>query len=252
MRIGSATPVHASGSGTPNFTASYLGDTAFWSQCLGPVCSHGRHTHYHTHTRLKRNLGSSGPAGCPHGNPLSLQLCGPEHQQREHRFYANGIALGTAALSGVAILNTTSIPVGTDALTASYTSDGNFAESVSSAIPITVSVATGVAPVVALSPTTLTFSSQTVGTTSPAQPITLKNSGAGTLTISSIVATGDFAQTSNCGSSLTARLSRTIAVTFTKCIWALTVLDDASRRRVGPAGQDGGSFRLSAESLAGR
>ncbi|MBV9303612.1 MAG: choice-of-anchor D domain-containing protein [Acidobacteriaceae bacterium] len=73
---------------------------------------------------------------------------------------------------------------------------------------------TGVAPVVSLSKTSLTFASQLVGTTSSAQPVTLTNTGTGTLTISSIVATGDYAQTNTCGSSVSAGGNCTINVTF--------------------------------------
>ncbi len=76
-------------------------------------------------------------------------------------------------------------------------------------------------PVVSFLPTSLTFSSQTVGTTSAAQTVTLTNSGGSTLTITSIGFTGpnasEFTQTSNstCGSSLAADSSCTINVTFT-------------------------------------
>ncbi len=65
-----------------------------------------------------------------------------------------------------------------------------------------------------LSPTSLTFASQTVGTTSAAQTVTLTNSGGEALTIASIVASGDFAQTNTCGSSLAPGVSCTIQVTF--------------------------------------
>ena len=69
-----------------------------------------------------------------------------------------------------------------------------------------------------LSPTSLTFATQLVGTTSPAQSVTLTNSGNTTLNITSITITGtdhgDFAQTNTCGSSLGAGKSCTISVTF--------------------------------------
>ncbi len=45
---------------------------------------------------------------------------------------------------------------------------------------------TGGAPAVTLTPASLTFASQAVGTTSPAQPATLKNTGSGPLRITSI------------------------------------------------------------------
>jgi len=74
------------------------------------------------------------------------------------------------------------------------------------------------APTATLSPTSLTFSAQGIGTTSPAKSVTLKNTGTASLTITSIAITGtnagDFAQTHTCGSSLAAGASCTISVTF--------------------------------------
>src|SRR2546421_376632 len=70
-------------------------------------------------------------------------------------------------------------------------------------------------PIVTLSPTSLTFSSQQVGTTSSPQKVTLKNTGTAALTINSIAASGDFAQTNTCGSSVAINASCTITVTFT-------------------------------------
>ncbi len=72
---------------------------------------------------------------------------------------------------------------------------------------------------VMLSPGSLTFSSQTVGTTSAPQIVSLSNTGNLIVTINLISVTGtnsaDFAQTSNCGTSLTVGASCTISVTFT-------------------------------------
>src|SRR5262249_34977236 len=70
-------------------------------------------------------------------------------------------------------------------------------------------------PVAGLSPTSLTFGSQTVGTTSAAQGLTLSNTGTAALAISGIATSGDFAQTNNCGTSLAAGANCTINVTFT-------------------------------------
>jgi hypothetical protein len=68
---------------------------------------------------------------------------------------------------------------------------------------------------VTVSPASLTFAAQTINLTSAAQTITLKNGTAGALTISSITANGDFAQSNTCGTSLGASASCSIAVTFT-------------------------------------
>jgi len=70
-------------------------------------------------------------------------------------------------------------------------------------------------PAVSLSPASLTFASQTVATTSAAQTITLTNPGAGALSISGIAASGNFAETTACPSSLPAGASCTLSVTFT-------------------------------------
>jgi Astacin (Peptidase family M12A)/Abnormal spindle-like microcephaly-assoc'd, ASPM-SPD-2-Hydin len=77
---------------------------------------------------------------------------------------------------------------------------------------------TGAIPVV-LSPTSLTFAAQSVGTTSAPQTVTLTNNSGGTLTISSIVASGDFnaapAGTTPCGATVAAAATCTFNITFT-------------------------------------
>ena len=76
-------------------------------------------------------------------------------------------------------------------------------------------VGNGSSPIVVPSPTSLTFASAPVNSTSNAQTITLSNTGNATLNISSIQATGDFAQTTNCASALGFGSSCQIQVTFT-------------------------------------
>ena len=71
------------------------------------------------------------------------------------------------------------------------------------------------APKVSLSPSKVTFSNQNVGSTSASQKITLSNGGPGALSISSIVASGDFAQTNSCGATLAAGANCVLTVTFT-------------------------------------
>ena len=75
---------------------------------------------------------------------------------------------------------------------------------------------------VTVTPTTLTYSSQIVGTTSAAQIITVKSSGTAALSISGFAlsgtAAGDYAQATNCPSganTLAAGSSCTVSVTFT-------------------------------------
>lgn len=72
-------------------------------------------------------------------------------------------------------------------------------------------------PVVTLTPNSLNFGDVTVGQTSTPQPITLQNTGSDDLSISSIAASGDFAQTNNCPSGATMlapSVTCTINVTF--------------------------------------
>jgi hypothetical protein len=80
-------------------------------------------------------------------------------------------------------------------------------------VPVT---GTGVAVAgISLSPSSLTFASQGVDTTSSAQSVTLTNGGTASLAISSISASGSFAETNNCGSTVGAGSSCTIEVTYT-------------------------------------
>jgi probable HAF family extracellular repeat protein len=76
----------------------------------------------------------------------------------------------------------------------------------------------GIGTTAKLSPTSLSFSTQAIGTTSAAKNVTLTNVGATSLTINSIAVTGidagDFVQTHTCGSSLAAGATCTVSVTF--------------------------------------
>jgi hypothetical protein len=72
--------------------------------------------------------------------------------------------------------------------------------------------------VASLTPTSLAFGGQSIATTSSTQTITLLNSGSGTMSISSISASGDFGQTNNCGSSLASGAGCSINVSFTPTV----------------------------------
>ena len=71
------------------------------------------------------------------------------------------------------------------------------------------------APLVTLAPTSLTFATRPVNTSSAAQTVVLTNTGSATLNITNIAASGDFAQTNTCGATLAAGASCPISVTFT-------------------------------------
>jgi centrosomal CEP192-like protein len=67
---------------------------------------------------------------------------------------------------------------------------------------------------VTVTPSSETFPAQTVGTTSAAKVVTVKNTGTLSTTISVGAATGDFAQTNTCTSPLPAGMSCTVGVKF--------------------------------------
>ena len=77
---------------------------------------------------------------------------------------------------------------------------------------------TGIGTKAKLSPTSLSFGSVVIDTTSSPQTVTLTNVGTSSLSITGIAITGtnagDFAQTHNCGTSLTGLKSCSINVTF--------------------------------------
>lgn len=100
----------------------------------------------------------------------------------------------------------------------------------SAPVAITVGVSSGATAT--LSPTGLAFGSATVGSTSAAQSVSLKNNGPGLLTIGSVTVSGDYGQTNNCG-TLASGSSCTLSVTFHPTATgtrtgALTVADNAS------------------------
>jgi hypothetical protein len=112
-------------------------------------------------------------------------------------------------------INVTFKPSGSGSRAASLTVTDNATNS-----PQAVSLSgTGASPLASVSPTSLAFASQSVGTTSAAQTVTLTNSGNATLNVTSIALSGantsDFGQTNNCGSSVAAGAYCTISVTFT-------------------------------------
>jgi hypothetical protein len=66
----------------------------------------------------------------------------------------------------------------------------------------------------ALTPLSLIFAAQQVGTTSTAQPVTLTNTGDQALTGIAVIVTGDFAVANNCGAVLQAHGSCAISVAY--------------------------------------
>ncbi len=107
---------------------------------------------------------------------------------------------------------------------------------------------------VTLNPTSLTFGSQGVGTTSASQAVTLTNNQGTSVTGINISASGDFGQTNNCGTTLAANSSCTINVTFTPSAvgtrtGTLTVNDSAGTQTSSLTGTGIVAITLSPSSL---
>jgi hypothetical protein len=88
-------------------------------------------------------------------------------------------------------------------------------------------------PGCSVSPPSLSFATQLVGTTSTAQSATISNKGLAPLTISNVGTSANFGETNNCGGVVAAGGSCTISVTFAptatgSLTGSLTVTDDAS------------------------
>jgi hypothetical protein len=120
---------------------------------------------------------------------------------------------GTVAAGGTCTIDVTFTPTATGTRSGSVTISDDASSSPQSFSLTGRGVATG--PVADVSPGSLTFGSQLVGTTSAAQPVTLSNTGNAALTVTSISVIGDFGQTNNCSVSVAAGSSCTINVTFT-------------------------------------
>lgn len=120
--------------------------------------------------------------------------------------------LGQATLSnGQAIFHASFSTSGQHMIMPVYSGDSNFNPHTGVAVVQTVQ-----APAVNLSPPSLNFGNQKVGTTSAPMSVKLTNRGAGALFISSIAVSGnpDFSLTNNCGSSLAQNTSCTLRVKF--------------------------------------
>jgi hypothetical protein len=132
----------------------------------------------------------------------------------------------TATVTGIA-------PTGAGAhlVDAAYAGDIHYGASVSATASLTGTAPAGAGAT--LSVASLTFTGQTVGSTSTAQTVTLTNSGQAALAITSIVATAGFQQTNTCGASVAGGSSCTISVAFAptaagSAVGTLTITDNAT------------------------
>lgn len=124
---------------------------------------------------------------------------------------------GTSVAAGSSCtINVTFTPQATGTLTATL----NISDSAGNSPQVVTLTGTGTSgPQLTITPSSITFGNQAGGTTSGASTITVSNSGTGTVTFNSIAITGgnasNFAQTNNCGTTLTQGNSCAIQVTFT-------------------------------------
>ncbi len=102
-----------------------------------------------------------------------------------------------------------------------------------------------------VNPSSLTFASQAVNTTSSPQTVTVHNTGTAAAAVSQIAATGDFSESNTCGTSIAAGGSCTVSVTFTPTAsgtrtGSLTVTSNASNSptTVALTGTGAGSVNL--------
>jgi hypothetical protein len=185
--------------------------------------------------------GASGPTSPLTFNPTSLtfaaQLVGTTSAAKSVTVTngsASSLTISSVAASGnfTAVASGTTPCTGALAAGASCTFSATFAPSLNGTIK-GAAVVTDTAPVaqqilnltgtavlpVSFAPATLTFTAQTVGTTSASQTVTMTNNQATTLTISSIGGSGDFTAvaggTTPCGATLATKKKCTFVVSFT-------------------------------------
>jgi hypothetical protein len=147
-------------------------------------------------------------------------------------FAVSGSACNNVVPNNTCVFSVTFTPTAAGTRTATLNITDNATGS-----PQTVSLTgTGAVPTVSVTPSSLTFTSQAVGTSSASQPVTVSNTGTVPVIISSIGASGDFSQTNTCpasSSSLAVGANCTVSVTFTPTTsgargGTLSITDNAS------------------------
>lgn len=104
------------------------------------------------------------------------------------------------------------MPVGADMFVVVKAYQGSVVSAASNEINIKAQTNTALS--LSTTPSSLSFSDQTVGTTSAAQTITLKNTGSAIVSSITIQYDGNFPSSTNCGNTLAAGASCIISVTF--------------------------------------
>jgi hypothetical protein len=143
------------------------------------------------------------------GNPATLQIPVILGESSDFTIYANTCG-ATLAPSTACAISITFNPTASGARSATLSITDNAGTQTASL------TGTGNAPATdTLSPLSLTFAQQQIGTTSPAQTVTLTNSGGVPLTlIAASVSPGDFSVVNACGNSLAAHSTCAFSVSF--------------------------------------
>jgi hypothetical protein len=122
--------------------------------------------------------------------------------------YASGLALDSSGNAFVlGMTDSTDFPTTQSSFQAVYGGGGLDA--------FVMKVGANSAPAASISPESLQFATQEVGSPSQPQLALLRNMGSSALSISSISTTGDFAESDDCGTSVPAAGSCTLSVIFT-------------------------------------
>ena len=102
------------------------------------------------------------------------------------------------------------MPGSTNAADFYFTASGSAVEA--NAVNYTISSLTP--ELLQVTPTTLSFANQVVGTVSTTQSVTVTNNSAASVAVTSVAAAGDFAAQNNCGAAVAPNASCTIGITF--------------------------------------
>jgi hypothetical protein len=150
-------------------------------------------------------------------------------------------------------VSVTFTPAVTGSVTGALTvTDDSGNQGTSQSIPLS---GTGTTAAATVTPASLSFSSQVLGTSSTARNVTIQSSGTGPLQTTNIAATGPFSQTNNCSAALAPGASCAIAVVFSPPVvgsasGVLTITDNAGSQTVTLTGNGTSPVTLSPTSLS--
>ena len=170
--------------------------------------------------------------------------------------YSQTSTCGVSVAAGAnCIISATFTPTATGTQTGSITITDNASGS-PHAVNLTGNGTSGGVTTVSLSPTSLAFGIQQVSTTSASKTVRLTNTGLVALSITSIVPSGDFSETNNCGTSINPGSRCTITVKFKPTAagtltGAITITDNATGSpQTVPLTGTGADISLSPTSLS--